>query len=81
MNGIFEIPANFTNIADEQCFILVAEIGSDVPDSFVCFQRLTPGCLGRVGATEIKIMDNDGEYFCQQQNIIISLQFLSAVFF
>ena len=71
-NGVFEIPASVTDIIDdevdefEQSFILVAEIGSDVPESFVCFQRQAVGdtrCLGRAGATEIKIVDNDGEYF------------------
>ena len=55
VNGEFEIPANFTTIIDdeidefEQSFILVAEIGSEVPDSFVCFQRqaVGTGCMGR----------------------------------
>ena len=83
MNGVFEIPAGATAIIDdeidefEQSFILVAEIGGDVPESFVCFQRQAvgdTGCRGRAGATEIKIVDNDGEYFCQQQDIIITLQ-------
>ena len=86
VNGIYEIPANFTTIEDDginefkQSFILVAEIGDEVPDHFVCFQRLFIVCRGRVGATEIRIVDNDGEYFCQQQDIIISLQFLSAMY-
>ena len=61
-NGVFEIPSSI--IDDEidefeQSFILVAEIGSDVPDSFVCFQRQATGdtdCLGRrAGSTEIKL--------------------------
>ena len=70
MNGVFEIPASVTTIVDdeidefEQSFILVAEIGGDVPEIFVCFQRQAvgdTGCFGRSGATEIKIVDNDGE--------------------
>ena len=66
---MFEIPSSVTDIIDDeidefdQSFILVAEIGSDVPDSFVCFQRqaVGTGCMGRAGATEIRIGDNDGE--------------------
>ena len=82
-SGVFEIPANFTTIDDDeidefdQSFILVAEIGDDVPDSFVCFQRQAigdTGCLGRAGATEIRIVDNDGE---QQQNTTITLPFFN----
>ena len=47
----------------EQSFTLVAEIGDDVPDSFACFQRHVgdTDCFGRTGATEIRIMDNDGK--------------------
>ena len=46
----------------EQSFALVAEIGDDVPDRFACFQRQVGNteCFGRTGATEIKIVDNDG---------------------
>ena len=46
---------------DEQSFVVVAEIGPDVPDNVSCFQ-LGVGyteCFGRRGATEIKIDDND----------------------
>ena len=63
-NGVFAIPSSVTDIIDDeidefdQGFILVAEIGSDVPDSFVCFQRRATGdtgCRGRrAGATEIR---------------------------
>ena len=79
-SGVFEIPSSVTHIIDDeidefdQSFILVAEIGSDVPDSFVCFQRQAigdTGCRGRAGATEIRIVDDDGKCFCQQRNIII----------
>ena len=66
--GVFEIELeNITHDDDideiEQSFALVAEIGGDVPDSFACFQRHVGDteCLGRTGATEIKIMDNDGK--------------------
>ena len=47
----------------EQSFALVAEL-VDVPDNFACFQRLVGDteCFGRTGATEIKIMDDDGMY-------------------
>ena len=46
----------------EQSFALVAVLGVDVPDSFICFQRQVDDCdcFGRIGATEIKIVDNDG---------------------
>ena len=56
----------------EQSFALIAEIGDDVPSNcFVareglgrdcrCFQSpvITIVCLGRSGATEIRITDND----------------------
>ena len=66
--GVFEIELkNIThdnNIDEiEKSFAVVAEIGGDVPDSFACFQRQVGDteCLGRTGATEIKIMDNDGK--------------------
>ena len=46
----------------DQSFALVGVLGSDVPDSFACFQRRNgdPLCFGRTGATTIKIEDNDG---------------------
>ena len=63
----FVIPENFEVIDDEideieQSFALVAEIGEDVPEEFTCFQRQVGDseCFGRRGATEIKIVDNDG---------------------
>ena len=68
----FVIP-NFFTVADDdineidQSFALMAKLGSDVPDDFACFQ-IRDGdteCLGtgRLGATEIKIIDNDGRLF------------------
>ena len=47
----------------EQDFALIGELGTDVPDSFACFQRRLGderGCIaGRTGATTIQIIDND----------------------
>ena len=51
-----------------QNFVLVAEIGADVPEGFTCFQREEgeAGCnvnmepTARFGATRIQINDNDG---------------------
>ena len=48
----------------EQSFALIAEIGPDVPDSFVCFQIEQDGeCIlnGRKGATLIRIVDDDSK--------------------
>ena len=65
----FVIPIFFTVVDDDineidQSFALVAELGPDVPDDLACFQILagTEDCLGtgRLGATEIRITDNDG---------------------
>ena len=45
-----------------QSFALVGEL-DDVPEDFACFQR-TPNdreCFGSIGATTIKIEDNDGK--------------------
>ena len=63
---------------DEQSFVIVAEIGDDVPDKFAtraetgfntsesisCFQLGVGGteCFGRRGATEIRIDDNDRKF-------------------
>ena len=68
----FVIPQNFTIIDDDideavQSFVLVGEIGADVPESFTCFQREEgeSGCnanmepTARIGATRIRIDDND----------------------
>ena len=49
----------------EQSFALIAEIGIDVPDSFVCFQ-IAEGdreCVldGRKGAVRIRIVNDDGK--------------------
>ena len=78
--GVFEIPSSVTDIIDdeidefEQSFILVAELGDDVPEKFVCFQRQATGvtdCLGRSGATEIKIVDNDGEFVSNRTSLLL----------
>ena len=50
---------------DEQSFVIVAEIGPDVPDNVSCFQ-LGVGrteCFGQRGATEIRIINNDRKLF------------------
>ena len=66
------------NITDDaidervQSFVLVAEIGADVPDNFTCFQRQdgdrrcnnNTADTARFGATRIQINDNDGRFFC-----------------
>ena len=87
-NGVFQIPSSVTDIIDDeidefdQSFILVAEIGSDVPDSFVCFQRQAIGdniCQGRAGATEIKIVDNDGEYLNNRTSLLLHFSLLCIV--
>ena len=64
---------NFFTVTDDdineidQSFALVAELGPDVPDDLACFQIIagTPDCLGsgRLGATEIRITDNDGRLY------------------
>ena len=47
----------------EQSFVLVAELGPEVPDQFACFQvafgDAASVCRGRVGVTGIRIRDND----------------------
>ena len=62
----FELP-EFLSVVDddidedEQSFVILAEIGPDVPEGVSCFQLGVGGeCRGRGGATEIKIIDNDG---------------------
>ncbi|CAI8051658.1 hypothetical protein GBAR_LOCUS28288, partial [Geodia barretti] len=61
----FPIPEFFTVTdddidEDEQSFAIVAGIGPEVPDGVVCFQTAREReCLGREGATEIRIDDND----------------------
>ena len=66
--GVFRIKLEDIIIDDdvheiEQSFALIAEIGDDVPDRFACFQRQVGDteCFNRTGATEIRIMDNDGK--------------------
>ena len=65
--GIFIVPEMYTVTDDdineiEQSFALVGQLGSDVPDTFTCFQRIfgDTECFGRTGVAEIKIVDNDG---------------------
>ena len=70
--GEYVIPQLFTIIDDDidevvQSFVLVGEIGADVPESFTCFQieegetecnaNMEP--TARFGATRIRINDND----------------------
>ena len=53
-----------------QSFVLVGEIGADVPESFTCFQKEEDetGCnvnrepTARFGATKISINDDDGRF-------------------
>ena len=69
-NGIFVVPddESFTVTDDgdpseiQESFALVTQLGSDVPDSFTCFQRVVDDteCFGRTGVTEIIIFGNDG---------------------
>ena len=67
----FHLPNSVLSINDdevneiEQNFVLIAEIGSDVPDSFACFQ-IADGdsdCVldGRKGAAWIRIVNDDGK--------------------
>ena len=71
----FVIPQQFNIIDDEldeivQSFVLVGEIGADVPERFTCFQKGEGeiGCnvnrepTARFGATRIHINDNDGKF-------------------
>ena len=68
MNGIYEIPSNVFSVIDddineiEQSFAVIAEIGTDVSDDIACFQTQAEdtNCYGQFGATEIRIVDNDG---------------------
>ena len=68
----FIIPQGFTITDDDineivQSFVLVGEIGADVPERFTCFQREEgeTGCnanmeaTARFGATRIQINDDD----------------------
>ena len=66
--GVFRIKLEDITIDDdvheiEQSFALIAAIGDDVPDRFACFQRQVGDteCFNRTGATEIRMMDNDGK--------------------
>ena len=58
----------------QQTFVLVAEIGYDVPNSFTCFQIQVgdADCLRsrRTGTTEIRIIDNDRKYIHCLQELI-----------
>lgn len=66
----FVVPEMFDVIDDnineiDQSFALVGQLGSDVPERFACFQEQVGDteCFGRTGATEIRIADNDGNFF------------------
>ena len=69
--AVFSLPNTILSITNdevneiEQSFALIAEIGSDVPDSFACFQ-IAEGdrdCVldGRKGAARIRIVNDDGK--------------------
>ena len=69
--AVFTLPNTILSITNdevneiEQSFALIAEIGSDVPDSFTCFQ-IADGdrdCVldGRKGAARIRIVNDDGK--------------------
>ena len=49
---------------DEQSFVIVAEIGPDVPDGISCFQTAEweTDCFGRRGAIQIRITDDDRKF-------------------
>ena len=77
----FEIPTFFTinddNIDEyDQSFAIVAEIGRDVPENISCFQTYVghTECFGRLGATEIRITDNDCKFL---SSLYPALRFLS----
>ena len=48
----------------EQVFVVIAMIQNDVPNGTSCFQLTSDGtrCFGRIGATLIRINDNDGKF-------------------
>lgn len=65
---VLTLPEYVINVADdeinerEEVFVLVAEIGSDVPNESACFQeRHGTDCTadGRRGVATIRIIDND----------------------
>ena len=66
---LFQVQQNIVEIFDDniyenwQSFVVVAEIGPDVPDGVSCFMinERTTQCHGRQGATVIRITDNDGK--------------------
>ena len=65
----FPVPTFFTISdddidEDEQSFVIVADI-LDVPEDISCFQTHEGGtiCFGTRGATEIRITDNDREFY------------------
>ena len=64
---------------DEQSFAVVAEI-LDVPENISCFQIQAGNieCLGNRGATEIRIVDNDGKLFSEniQYTKTLTMKFL-----
>ena len=68
-----------------QSFVLVGEIGADVPESFTCFQgnegdigcNLNSELTARFGATRISINDNDGRF---DMYVLSSYNFVSTLF-
>ncbi|CAI8015468.1 hypothetical protein GBAR_LOCUS9583, partial [Geodia barretti] len=67
-NSILYVFDQFIDVKDEeivevdQFFALVATIGQNVPEGTSCFQDKASGqseCFGRVGATQIKIFNDD----------------------
>ena len=92
----FQILQFFTIVDDdidenEQSFVIVAEIGNDVPDKFAtraetgfetsesisCFQLGVGGteCFGRHGATQIRIDDDDRKF----SHLLIAIKFQLVV--
>ena len=62
----------------DQFFALVATIGQNVPEGTSCFQDKASGqseCFGRVGATQIKIFNDDGKLVYCMVRFIAVLRF------
>ena len=59
-----------------QLFVLLAEIGQDVPTNTSCFQISAgrTGCFGRRGGTVIIITDNDRKSIYNLHGQALSLQ-------
>ena len=58
---VIQISDDTINEYDES-LALVVEVGTDTPDSMVCFFRDASDttCHGRIGAVPVVIKDNDG---------------------